>query len=75
MTAHHCHDCGHDFADDLTATTAPDAMPAEDDDQPPDDWAPVDLERAARHVRALMPPRPRRARCPHCGSTNTEVRT
>ena len=30
---------------------------------------------AARHVRALMPSRPRRARCPHCGSTNTEVRT
>ena len=30
---------------------------------------------AARHVRALMPKPPRRARCPHCGSTNTEVRT
>lgn len=62
MTAHHCNDCGHDFADDLTIAAAPDAMPAEDDDQPPDDWA-------------LMPSRPRRARCPHCGSTNTEVRT
>lgn len=52
MTAHHCHDCGHDFADDLTATTAPDATPAEDDDDaPPDDWAPVDLAPIAEAIR------------------------
>ena len=51
MTVHHCHDCGHDFADDLTVTTAADATPAEDDDQPPDDWAPIDLAPIAEAIR------------------------
>ena len=55
MTAHHCHDCGHDFADDLTATTAPDATPAEDDDDaPPDDWAPVDLAPIAEAIPIVV---------------------
>ncbi len=48
MTAHHCRDCGHDFADDLDP---PASGTPPDDDAPLDDWAPIDLAPIADAIR------------------------